>query len=95
MIFSYTDLHAQYLLEQFGGNGAPCDPDFGVKQVYEHYRQCDQYDDIFVMDETIQALTGGAKTERVGLCRLRGRLLCLSVRRSNYCNPNSSFPVYR
>jgi hypothetical protein len=61
---SYTNLHAQYLLEQYGGNGAPGDPDFGVKQVYEHYRQCDQYDDVFVMDETIQALTGGVKTER-------------------------------
>ena len=60
----YTDLHAQYLIEQYGGNGAPGDPAFGVKAVYEHYRKCDQYDDIFVMDETIQALTGGAKTEK-------------------------------
>lgn len=60
----YTDLHAQYLIEQFGGNGAPGDSAFGVKAVYEHYRQCDQYDDIFVMDETIQSLTGGAKTEK-------------------------------
>jgi hypothetical protein len=60
----YTDLHAQYLIEQYGGNGAPADPQFGVKAVYEHYRQCDQYDDIFVMDETIIALTGGAKTEK-------------------------------
>ena len=60
----YTDLHAQYLIQQFGGNGAPGDAAFGVKAVYEHYRQCDQYDDIFVMDETIQSLTGGAKTEK-------------------------------
>jgi len=60
----YTDLHAQYLIEQYGGNGAPGDSAFGVKAVYEHYRKCDQYDDIFVMDETIQALTGGAKNEK-------------------------------
>ncbi len=60
----YTDLHAQYLLEQYGGNGAPTDSFYGVKAVYEHYRKCDQYDDIFVMDETIIALTGGAKTEK-------------------------------
>ena len=60
---SYTDLHAQYLIEQYGGNGAPSDPHFGVRAVYEHYRKCDQYDDIFVMDETIQALTNGAKNE--------------------------------
>ena len=62
---SYTDLHAQYLIEQYGGNGAPGDAAFGVKAVYEHYRKCDQYDDIFVMDETIMALTGGAKTEKL------------------------------
>ena len=62
---SYTDLHAQYLIEQYGGNGAPGDATFGVKAVYEHYRQCDQYDDIFVMDETIIALTSGAKTEKL------------------------------
>jgi hypothetical protein len=61
---SYVDLHAQYLIEQYGGNGAPGDPAFGVKEVYEHYRQCDQYDDLFVMNETIMALTGGAKTEK-------------------------------
>ena len=61
---SYTDLHAQYLIEQYGGNGAPGDSAFGVKAVYEHYRKCDQFDDIFVMDETIVALTGGAKTEK-------------------------------
>ena len=60
----YTDLHAQYLIQQFGGNGAPGDAAFGVKAVYEHYRKCDQFDDIFVMDETIQSLTGGAKTEK-------------------------------
>lgn len=60
----YTDLHAQYLIEHFGGNGAPGDSAFGVKAVYEHYRQCDQYDDIFVMNETIMALTGGTKTEK-------------------------------
>ncbi len=60
----YTDLHAQYLIEQYGGNGAPGDAAFGVKAVYEHYRKCDQYDDVFVMDETIMALTGGAKTEK-------------------------------
>ncbi len=60
----YTDLHAGYLIQQYGGNGAPADPAFGIKAVYEHYRKCDQYDDIFVMDETIQALTGGAKTEK-------------------------------
>lgn len=60
----YTDLHSGYLIQQYGGNGAPGDSLFGVKAVYEHYRQCDQYDDIFVMDETIQALTGGAKTEK-------------------------------
>ena len=60
----YTDLHAQYLIQQFGGNGAPTDAAFGVKAVYEHYRKCDQFDDIFVMDETIQSLTGGAKTEK-------------------------------
>ncbi len=60
----YTDLHAMYLIQQFGGNGAPGDAAFGVKAVYEHYRQCDQHDDIFVMDETIQSLTGGAKTEK-------------------------------
>ena len=61
---SYTDLHAAYLVQQFGGNGAPSDPHFGVKAIYEHYRQCDQYDDIFVMDETIASLTGGARTEK-------------------------------
>jgi hypothetical protein len=61
---SYTDLHAQYLIEQYGGNGAPGDPEFGVKAVYEHYRKCDQFDDIFVMNETIMSLTGGAKTEK-------------------------------
>ncbi|MFT5193431.1 MAG: hypothetical protein ACI9EW_000707 [Cellvibrionaceae bacterium] len=60
----YTDLHAQYLVEQYGGNGAPGDPEFGVKEIYEHYRKCDQYDDVFVMDETIIALTGGAKNEK-------------------------------
>ena len=60
----YTDLHAGYLIQQYGGNGAPADPAFGIKAVYEHYRKCDQYDDIFVMDETIKALTGGAKTEK-------------------------------
>jgi hypothetical protein len=61
---SYTDLHAQYLIQQYGGNGAPGDAAFGVKAVYEHYRKCDQFDDVFVMDETIIALTGGAKTEK-------------------------------
>jgi hypothetical protein len=61
---SYTDLHAQYLVEQYGGNGAPGDPEYGVKEIYEHYRKCDLYDDVFVMDETIIALTGGAKTEK-------------------------------
>jgi hypothetical protein len=61
---SYTDLHAQYLIEQYGGNGAPTDPEFGIKAVYEHYRKCDQFDDVFVMDETIISLTGGAKTEK-------------------------------
>ena len=60
----YTDLHAQYLLEQYGGNGAPGDPAYGVKAIYEHYRKCDQFDDVFVMDETIMALTGGAKNEK-------------------------------
>jgi hypothetical protein len=59
---SYTNLHAGYLIQQYGGNGAPSDPEFGVQAVYEHYRQCDQFDDVFVMDETIQALS--AKTEK-------------------------------
>ncbi len=61
---NYTNLHAGYLIQQYGGNGAPGDPNYGVKAVYEHYRQCDLHDDIFVMDETIKALTGGAKTEK-------------------------------
>jgi hypothetical protein len=60
----YTNLHQGYLIQQYGGNGAPGDPQFGVNAVYEHYRRCDQYDDIFVMDETIAALTGGAKSEK-------------------------------
>ena len=60
----YTDLHAQYLIEQYGSHGAPADHDFGVNAVYEHYRKCDQYDDVFVMNETIQSLTAGAKTEK-------------------------------
>jgi len=61
---SYTNLHAGYLIQQYGGNGAPTDPEFGIKAVYEHYRKCDQYDDVFVMNETILALTGGAKNEK-------------------------------
>jgi hypothetical protein len=61
---SYTNLHQGYLIQQYGGNGAPADPPFGINAVYEHYRRCDQYDDLFVTDETIQALTGGAKSEK-------------------------------
>lgn len=61
---SYVDLHAGYIIQQYGGNGLSTDHEFGIKAVYEHYRQCDRYDDIFVMNETIQALTGGAKNEK-------------------------------
>ncbi len=61
---SYTDLHKGYLIQHYGHNGAPGDRNFGVKAVYEHYRQCDLADDLFVMDQTINALTGGSKNEQ-------------------------------
>lgn len=62
---SYTNLKLGYDIQQYGGNGAPADPGFGINEVYEHYRKCDLHDNIFVFDETIMALTGGAKNEEI------------------------------
>jgi hypothetical protein len=58
---SYTNLKQGYDIQQYGGNGAPADPGFGINEVYEHYRKCDVHDSIFAFDETISALTGGVK----------------------------------
>ncbi|MFN8444975.1 MAG: choice-of-anchor X domain-containing protein [Caldilineaceae bacterium] len=56
---SYGNLFNKYFIEQLGSVGSASDPWYHIDAMYNHYRECDHQDSLYVLDSLIPTLSGG------------------------------------
>ncbi|MCJ7659478.1 MAG: VWA domain-containing protein [Anaerolineales bacterium] len=61
---SYGNSFLAYFTQQLGTLGAPADTYYHVDPMYQHYEECDVQDDLYVIDDVIQSLSGGSKDQK-------------------------------
>jgi len=61
---SYGNIFNKYFIEQLGTIGAPTDPWHRMDALYAHYTECDNQDDLYVLNSLIPTLSGGKWSER-------------------------------
>ncbi|HRW49911.1 MAG TPA: hypothetical protein P5333_20485, partial [Caldilinea sp.] len=61
---SYGNIFNKYFIEQLGTIGTPADPWHRMDALYAHYNECDNQDDLYVLNTLIPSLSGGKWSER-------------------------------
>ncbi len=56
---NYGNRFVKYLIEQLGTIGSPSDPWHRIDAMYKHYKECDDQDTLYVLDDLIPQLSGG------------------------------------
>ena len=54
----YMNVFTKYFVEHAGTLGSMSDPEYGWDAVDAHYRECDDQDDLYVLDTVVPSLTG-------------------------------------
>ncbi|MCX6044517.1 MAG: hypothetical protein NT075_05340 [Chloroflexi bacterium] len=56
---SYGNIFNKYFIEQLGTVGTPANPWHHIDALYNHYRECDTQNTLYVLDSLIPSLSGG------------------------------------